>query len=1143
MKCKLLEQVWQMTKLVSYGIVLQCFLLSLLYAADSNAQRKSIDNIFLDIDLRGSSIQQAFSYIETETGLYFAFSDVNIDQNVKIDFTSDHASLRDVLNYLAEKSGLQFKRVNETINISRKNGYDEKVVEVYSESEQDQVISGKVTSDEDKSGLPGVNVIVKGTSLGTVTDVNGDYSVGVPSPQSIVVFSSVGFISQEIVVGNQSSINVVLLPDVKALDEIVVIGYGSVSKEKLVTPVSSVDPELVKKEVTNSLDRSLEGKIAGLNVKQGSGAPGGGSELQIRGASSIGAGSQPLIVIDGIPMQESYDQERSMLSLLNQADITSIDVLKGASATAIYGSRGSNGVILVTTARGAEGKTDITFSANVGFDNILPSEKMNLMNAEEFARWRKEDAYDRAAFYGQTITDDDIPEAYRNPESLGEGTDWYDQVTQTGFRQDYNVSIAHGTKDYTGFFSIGYLNHEGTVKETGFERISMRANMAYSPNDVVKMELMVNPTIRTWDQEIGGDRNTSFGSIFLSTPLDGPFRDDGPWERDNPNYYDEEWDLDIWSPGTFSNFNSLHKLKNIYDVTNNLNLFITPSLEIKPIENLVFRTQYNIRLEYNTREYFRPSTVTNIFNPPPNPGSGYYNTDRNFNWQWENTATYNLQLGGHGLSALAGFSMERYNRSWSRLNGDQYPSDAVRTINASIQQTGSTGESNWSMMSYFMRLNYDYNSKYLFTATLRRDGSSRFGPDNRWGSFPSFSAGWNVSKEDFFPESRWLTNLKFRGGYGTSGNNNIGDYTWIPTLAQDNYTFGGSVADGQKVNRIQNSQLGWEKAYEYSVGMDLLLFDGRISLDADYYNRTTEGMLWAVALPTSSGFNSIQDNIGEVRNTGFEFSLGTTNIINDNFTWNTNFNISFNRNEVLDLGAVDRILTGWKNYSLTMPGQPMAMFFGWEQLGVFRDQAEIDDENNGTIRGQLPGTPHYRDLDGNGTINQDDDMIIGNPHPAFRGGLINTFAYKKFDLSIALSFAHDFDVFSQLEGDVLNLDGVFNVLKVTEERWRSPEQPGNGTIPASIHQSNLFREPRSTMVNNASFLKAQNITLGYTLPNLSFGNSLRVYSSVQNAFLWTNYKYGNPDINRQGASSLERNFDGYDYPISRTIIVGVDFTF
>ncbi len=863
--------------------------------------------------------------------------------------------------------------------------------------------------------------------------------------------------------------------------------------------------------------------------------------MQIRGAGSIGAGGQPLVVIDGIPMQNVYGKEQSPLTLLNQSDIASINILKGVSATAIYGSRGSNGVILITTESGKKGRTEFTFSARAGVEQMLEKEKLDLMNAREFAQWRKEDYYDEAAFYGYEISDEDIPEVYRNPDALGEGTDWYDVMNRVAPKQDYNISVSHGTEKFKGYFSMGYLDNQGTIVETSFKRISMRANMVYDPADFISLGMNLSPTIRTWLNQVGGSRGTLYGSAFMSSPLDGPYKENGAWERDNDAYYDGNWDLDIWSPGTFSNNNPLYSLKKQVDVTRNFDLRFQPYLSVKPVNGLTLRTQYNLDLSYDSREYFRPSTISTIYNPPPQATDGYYTITRGDGWQWENTATYDRSFGDHSVTALAGYTRERYGSYYSYINGDQFPSDDIKTINAATEQWGNTQESHWSLISYLFRLTYDYQSKYLFTGTIRRDGSSRFGSDTRWGYFPSASVGWNITKESFFPTTDWLTNLKLRASYGFSGNNSIGNYTWIPTLATDNYTFGGKVANGKRVDSMENTGLGWERSREFDTGLDLTLWGGRLTFIFDYYNKITEDMLWGVAIPISSGFSSVQDNIGEIRNRGTEFSVSTINISTKNVKWNSDFNISFNRNKVLDMGAVGRILTGPRSYSITTEGQPMAMFYGWKSLGILQNWDEV--EQYATFPGQVPGTPHYMDLDDNGIIDTNDKMIIGNPHPKFRGGFNNTLNYKNWDMNVTMSFAYDFDIWAQLEEDVINLDGVFNVLREVKERWRSPDQPGNGRIAASFHETAFDRWENSDWVYNASFLKVQNISLGYTFTNFDFFNHLRLYASVQNAFLFTNYKYGNPEATVYGNNSLIRNFDNYDYPLTRSYVFGIDLTF
>ncbi|MBS3742267.1 MAG: TonB-dependent receptor [Bacteroidales bacterium] len=1002
-------------------------------------------------------------------------------------------------------------------------------------------VSGTVTDAETGDPLPGVNIVVQGTTTGTTTDMDGQYSIEAPADATLL-FSFVGYQEQNIAINGQQKIDVTLQQAVTELEEVVAIGYGTLQRNKVSTSISSVKPESIEKQVTNSIDRSLEGQIAGLSVKQSSGAPGGGSELRIRGSGSIGAGDEPLVVVDGVPMQNTYGKEQSPLTLLNQDNIASIDVLKGVSATAIYGSRGSNGVILITTKSGETGKTEISFSAKAGIESVLPSEKLDLMNAEEFARWRKQNAYEEAAFYGDDISESDIPEVYRNPEALsGRGTDWYDVMTRVAPQHEYNLSVSHGTEDFQGFFSIGYLNNQGAIKETEFERLSMRANMDYEPNDWIKTGMKLSPTLRWWGNQVGGNRGTLFGSAMMSTPLDGPYKDDGIWERDQEAYWDGKYDLDIWSPGTFSNRNALHALKKQIDRDNDLNLHIQPYLQFNPLEALTFRSQLNMELGYNSDEYFRPSTISSIYGPPPAPTDGAYSTGRSFNWQFENTLDYEKELGNHAISALAGYTMEHYNWYGSYINGSQFPSDAIKTLNAATQYSGSTGESNWSMISYMFRLSYDYDAKYLFTGTVRRDGSSRFGPDNRWGYFPSASVGWNITKESFFPDPQWMTNLKLRASYGFSGNNAIGNYTWIPNLSEDNYTLGGSVADGKRLAGMGNPQLSWERSRELDVGLDLTLFDGRLNFVFDYYNKITEDMLWGVSVPISSGFSSAMKNIGQIRNRGVEFSINSVNISNNDFTWETNFNISFNRNKVLDLGQVERIRTGHRGYSITKEGEPMAMFYGWKSLGILENQSEVD--NNATFPNQEAGTPHYVDKDGNGVIDERDKMIVGDPWPDFRGGISNSLNYRNWDFSISMSFAHNFDVWAQLEEDVLNLDGVFNVLKEVKHRWKSPEEPGNGRIAATFHQTRFDRWANSDWAHNASFLKIQNMSLGYTFDNSDFANQFRLFCSVQNAFLFTNYRYGNPDVNIYGSNSLVRNFDNYDFPLTRTVVLGLNINF
>jgi TonB-linked SusC/RagA family outer membrane protein len=1016
------------------------------------------------------------------------------------------------------------------------------MTEVINELQQDtRTITGRVESSDGES-LPGVTVVLPGTSQGTITDAEGNFTLIVPSNALTLHFSFIGMIAQDVNISGRNSINVVMNEDTIGLDEVVAVGYGSLQRNKVSTSIVSIAPEDIKDQLTNSLENSLEGKIAGVSIQQGSGAPGGGSTIKVRGSGSIGAGSDPLVVVDGIPMQNIFDKERSPLAMLDQSDIESIQILKDVSATAIYGSRGSNGVILISTKSGKTGKTEITFDVRGGVQQIIPKEKLDLMNAEEFATWRLENAQDYANFYGEEFNIENVALEYRNPEYWrNKGTDWQDVMTRIAPQQSYNLSVSHGTDNYVGYFSMGYTHDEGAVVETNFKRLNFRANMDYTPMKFLKVGLKLNPTIRMWGNRVGGNREDVYGNAIMSPPLDGPFLDDVPNEQ--PEYFDGKYDTNINSSGTFNFTNSLYDLKKQVRNDQSFDLSVQPYLQIMPLDGVTIRSQLSLQWAQSFNEYFKPSTVNTGWSLPPIEPSGSYNTGRSFNWIFENTLNYEKTIDKHSFSGLVGYTMEHYNYYGSSLNGSKFPGDEIKTLNAADQYSGSSVETNWSLLSSLFRLSYDYNVKYLMTLTLRRDGSSRFGADRRWGYFPSASVGWNISKEDFFPSSDWLTNLKLRSSYGTSGNNNIGDYTWHSLLGANNYSLGGQIASGQILTGMENRNLSWEKSTEINAGLDLILWSGRLNFIFDFYNKTTEDMLWQVPIPISSGFSSTMQNIGEIRNRGVEFSINSVNIANNDFTWSTDFNISFNRNKVLNLGPLGDIKTyvGYEGqWQITQVGHPMAMFYGWKSLGILNDWEDV--ENNVILPGQLPGTPHWYNADGNDIIDERDRIIIGNPHPKFRGGMNNQFIFKNFDLNISTSFAYDFDVYAGLEASVINLDGIFNVSKEVKERWRSPEIPGNGRIASSFHQSYIDREGNSDFVYNTSFLKVQNISLGYTFNNIKDVRSLRLSLSAQNPFLFTNYKYGNPDINLYGNSSTMLNYDRYDYPLTQSIEIGLSLT-
>ncbi len=935
----------------------------------------------------------------------------------------------------------------------------------------------------------------------------------------------------EVPVDGRQNIDVFMKEVTIGLEEVIAIGYGSLQKSDVTSSISEVDVEHLSRQTTSSLDQSLQGLIPGVQVEQTTGNPGGSSSIRIRGSSSVGAGSDPLFVIDGNPMPESYGKDQNPLSWLNSNDIESVTVLKDASSTAIYGSRGSNGVILITTKSGKEGKTIVNFSASAGIQNIMKDSKLDVMNAREFATWRYENAQDYAAYYGTNLN---VADDYANPEQYGKGTDWQDELLQTGVVQDYNVSVSHGSKKFKSYFSAGYLNQKGIILETNFSRLSILASFDYtSDNDFLQMGINLNPSVQNWGPNAGGGRGSAWGTAATLSPL-VPVRDDNG-----------DYTANIISDGMFNNGNPIVSLKETTDETNTKNLQFQPYVRLRFFNGFTFKSSLNLQYSDRSNKYFNPSTVTGMMAAPPDDPYGTYSTTRNKNWIFENTVNYHRVFGDHKFDAVAGMTMEHYNWSSSYLYGTGFADDAIRTLNAATSFTGNTHEENWSMVSYLGRLNYSFQDKYLFTGTLRSDGCSRFGSDNRWGIFPSGSAGWFISKEKFFPELSWLQNLKLRVSYGLNGNNNIGNYTYQATIGSDNYNFGGTIMNGRTLSSLSNSQLGWEKSKEFDAGINLDLFKNRISIVADFYNRLTKNMLWSVNIPISSGFNSMQNNIGKLRNRGFELSFNSKNIVGKNFSWSTDFNISFNSNKILDLGDVQTIYSNWfyDNYcNVTKVGLPMAQFYGYQFVKIYQTQDEID--NSPHYANQLPGSAQYADTDDSGTIDALDCVPIGDPNPKFTGGMVNRLAWKNWDFYLTVSFAGDFDVLAiDPESTTRNLDGVFNVFKNVKDRWRSVDNPGNGKYATSVYNTEKDRANNSRMVYDGSFLKIQNLNFGYNFVNIKYLQACRVYCSVQNLFTFTKFPYGNPEVNYYGNSSLSRGVMCYDYPLARTISIGANITF
>ncbi len=1098
------------------------FILLLFTALQSVAGGFAQDKVTLEVN--NVPMRQVLYQISKQTGYNFISEGHVLNNVAPVTVTVTALPLREVLGKLLDpkRFELTYKEDRTIIIRDKEEGGPQAVV-------QPEVTVQGVVVDPGGEPIPGVSVtLATNSSVGTRTNDQGRFSLKTPE-NATLVFSYLGYRKHEVPIGDQRELKIMLTEDAAALDEVVVVGYGSQSRRDVTGAVSTVNQAAIKDLPVTSVDQKLSGQMAGVQVNQASGTPGGGMVIRVRGAGSIGAGDDPLYVVDGFPINNSYDKTQNPLSTLNPDDIESISVLKDAASSAIYGSRGANGVILITTKKGKSGQSTVDFNIYGGIQQIPESRKLDMMTAEEYGTWRLEHRQDLAAFNGVPFDEASVPELYRNPSALGAGVNWMNELSRSAPMQNYNVTVTNGTDKTRIMASAGYFNQQGVVRNTGFERYSVRMNLETNLSEKLTLGFNLAPsyTTRKLADSEGHFSSAILTQALLTTPVAQVRLADGSL---NPM---------ITSPDAFENSNPLNVLENTKRRSTNVRALFNSYLNWQILEGLTAKTSFNVDWQDTKFDFFQPSYVGAFRNPPPQPANGRFDSNVVLNWLNENTLNYNKSWGEHRLDALAGFTVQRERGVLNSIIGSEYPNDVVQTINAATVVTSDGDVQEWQLLSYLARVNYAFKDKYLLSATVRRDGSSRFGQQNRWGTFPSGSIGWRLSDEGFFPKPALLDELKLRASYGIAGNNAIGNYTAIPLIAQSNYAFGNNLANGVNLNSLANQQLGWESSRQMDIGVDASLFKGRLTVAAEYYTRNTQQMLQTIDIPISSGFSQAITNLGNVRNRGFEFSVNSVNTTGS-LKWETDFNISFNRNKVLDIGSMARIITGVANgTNVTMVGQPMGMFYGYLFDGLFMSEAELEQYPH--VSGQVVGTVRYRDIDGNGVINANDQTIIGNPHPDFIFGMTNRFRYKEFDLSVLVNGSYGAQILDQYKQFTTNLDGVFNVEREVMDRYRSPENPGAGILPTTVSNTNLARDFRpSHWVKDASYLSLRNVTLGYNFKP-AFSRSVRLYFSAQNVLFITPYKGGNPEVSFSGSNSLAPGVNFTAYPVPATYTLGLNF--
>ncbi|MFC6099648.1 TonB-dependent receptor [Olivibacter domesticus] len=1093
----------------------------------------------VSLDQKNATVTQLLTTIEKQTGYTFFYRKNDVEQMKPISVSLQNVTVEDALNYIFKDQPCSYQVQNKLIVLKKR--VLTPVTEAPS-THQDRLVGGTIT-DSLGSPIPGVSVLIKGTSKGTSSNAEGNYQLQAEKGQ-VLVFRNIGYQEKEVTIGEGAKLDVVLASASEGLEEVVVIGYGSQQRRDVTGSVAPISMENVRGQAISSPDQALTGQVSGVNVSTSNGTPGGGPRIQVRGIGAIGAGSEPLYVIDGFPIPSSSGQQSNPMSAINPQDIASMTVLKDASATAIYGSRGANGVIIITTKRGASGKPVIQFSGSTGLQEVPQTGRPDLMNGQEFAQWRKEAIMDKIRFEeGREPTLEDVPELYRDPSLIGEGTNWFDEVTRVAPMTDLNLSISGGTEKIKTYVSAGYFNQEGVMLNTGFDRFSIRTNVDANLSDRFKVGINLSPSLTFTRGGVNGQgRDEGFD---IASPIPPVYNEDGSY-----NAY-------IQSPGSFGVPNPVMFLNETTNKASRIKLLMNTYAEYSILDNLKFKTTFNVDYEDGNSEYFRPSILGNQNAAPPSVPSGQYIQSKYLNWLNENTLNYDFNTdNGHSLTALIGFTVQSQKNQSADFTGNQFPDDDIKTLNGAARITGGTDKSDWALISYLARANYSYLDKYLVTATVRTDGSSRFGVNNRWGTFPSLALGWRASQETFLKDVKWLNDLKFRASYGFTGNFNIGNYSYMSNIGTNDYVFNGTLASGRVMNTLGNPSLGWEKMREFNAGVDFVGFNNRLTFSIDYYHRNTQDLLLNVEIPESSGFSTVTENRGDVLNKGLEFALNSVNIAKDDFNWSTSFNISFNRNKVLALGrSDDPIYSGVSSEgnptNITKIGSPVGLLFGYVAEGIYQNEADL--AQYPSFPGAIPGNMRFRDVNGDGQITPVEDFdVIGNPYPDFTWGITNSLRFKNWDFRVLVVGSVGAEMLRATNFYTGNIDGVFNVRKEIADRWRSPEQPGNGKVPTTNGTGRgrvMYRDTHSYSVEKTDYAWIRNITLGYTLPNglgkNKFIQQVRLYGTVQNAFLFTGYS-GNPEgtnYNREDTGALVPGIDYSNYPVPRIFTLGANLTF
>lgn len=1104
-------------------LVLLAVLSGIGYARNTYAQ--DLLNRKITLSIKNGNLKSIVKDIEKQADIFFSFKKDVLSSNDKISLDIKNESLESVLTKVLTPRKILFqvisnkqiiltrsadvKSTSENLNSGRENSLPAEIQ-----------VSGTVR-EQNGGVLTGVSVVVKGSAKGTTTDSEGKYTLDVPDENAVLIYSFVGYTSKEETVNNRSQINIELAFDTKSLQEIVVVGYGTVKKSDLTGSVSSVSSEkLTQVKAVSNIAQALQGQAAGVQVSQRSGQPGESMTIKIRGTNSIAGGNNPLYVVDGLPLE-------SLSAQLNPDDIEQIEILKDASSTAIYGSRGSNGVIIITTKKGKEGKVQVSYNGYYGVQSLR--KKIDLVNASEFAQLQNEVA---------TNDGKALPWTQAQIGELGKGTDWQDLVYQDAGVQNHDLAVSGGSATTKYYTSFGYFDQKGIIKNSGFKRFSFRANLDQQIGKKLNFTTSMSLQNSQYNQAVYTGADGGGGIPFTTMTLPA-----------TQGVYDAAGKYTRFTGVSWGETNPIGISNELYNPSTSIRLIGNTALTYNITGDLKLKLSAGIDGSYNRSNYFAPSTIS-IGQPGGRASRSYSNGSSFVN---ENLLMYTKEFGKHFLDVIAGMTNQS-DKSQSLGSGTAvgFISDIYQDNNIGAAETKAlpgSGFSDFQLVSYLARVTYNYDSRFLATLTGRYDGSSKFGEDNKFAFFPSGALAWRVSQEKFMQSQNMVSNLKLRASYGLSGNQAINPYQTLAQLNNTNVVFDNQNNTGFVQGSLSNRGLKWETTRQLDLGVDLGLWRDRVQLTADFYNKKTTDLLLNVTLPSSSGFGSVLQNVGAVQNNGFEFDLTTTNTTGA-VKWTSVITFSTNKTKILDLGddATGKPITykevgAGGNWFPMIVGQSMSQLYGYKVLGIYQTNDEAVQNGEPTKKA---GDYKFQDKDGNGTINGDDRSTLTHLAPKFTFGFNNTVTYKNFDLTVLLVGSYGNDIVNEFRKYNITMNGNWTPTREAfEQRWKGPGTGNTIDKPSATSGSSIRDYANSMWVENGSYVRLRDITLGYRFPQTvlkSIGiGSVYLYISAQNYLTLTKYSGYDPEASWNNA--VINGWDRGVYPATKAITGGIKVNF